>query len=675
MKGVGPALARILGQRGIHTVEDLLFFFPRAYEDRRSFTRIADLLPETTTTVAAAVRSVRWVPAPRPRMHVVVGDESGSLELIWFSARRGQDREFRVGRKMLATGKAKAFGSRMSIAHPEITWDADPASDPDPLRHTGRIVPIYTELEGISSRIWRNVLANALERYARDVREVLPDSLLKKHDLLPRAQAIRALHFPEGEPEKYAEFLAPAQTRMIFEEFYFFAKSIHTSRANRTRISAVTLDRARAEATLRSLVSGLPFGLTDDQRKAVDLTLERMIRREVVNLLLQGDVGSGKTIVALLMAAVLLDQGFSTALLAPTEILAQQHVRSAQQFFKDLPVTMLVGSLSRLERSATLERIRQPTLCIGTHALFEPDVQFHQLGLVVIDEQHRFGVDQRRRLREKGALPHLIAMSATPIPRTLALALYGDLDNLQIRQKPKGRKPIATQIVRKAARERAWSEIKRALEKGEQGYLISPFVQDSEAEGFEEVASAERSLQEARTRCPNLRIEMLHGRISAEEKSAILGRFSQNQIDLLVCTTVVEVGIDVPNATLMIIQNADRFGLAALHQLRGRVGRGSRESRCFLFMTGDRAGETAEDRLSILESSQDGFEIAEADLRIRGPGQLVGTAQAGLLAFRIADVTRDTVILEKANAAALETDSGDRVSEDTITLGASRHSS
>lgn len=672
---MGPALGRVLNQRGISTVGDLLFFFPRAYEDRRHFTRIADLADGSTATFAATVRSVRWIPSPRPRLHVVVGDESGSIELVWFHARRGQDREFRAGRQLLVTGQVRSFGSRQSVTHPEITWDAGPSEQ----RHAGRVVPIYTELEGISSRIWRNILANALERYARDIHEVLPPRLIEHYRLMPRAQAVRLLHFPEGDPEPYASFQSPAQKRMIFEEFFLFAKAVQTSRRERRKQSPVILEVTRAGHTLQELTARLPFELTGDQQRAIAFCQQKIQGREVLNLLLQGDVGSGKTLVALLSAATLVDQGFQVALLAPTEILVRQHLKTAVSFFGSrIPLSISVGSQNRAERDELRRQLTHPTLVIGTHALLEPDVQFSNLALVIIDEQHRFGVDQRRTLRAKGTLPHLIAMSATPIPRSLALAVYGDLESLQIREKPKGRLPIQTRVIRRSGQERVWAEVAATLASGQQGYLLSPFVQDSEAEGFEDVASAERSLAEARARCPALRIEMLHGKIAPEEKNAILRRFSAGEIDLLVCTTVVEVGIDVPNATLMIIQNADRFGLAALHQLRGRVGRGSRASKCFLFLSGERAGESAEARLDILETSQDGFEIAEADLRLRGPGHLVGTAQAGLLAFRIGDVVRDEKILEAAHRAAHAEHLDEepyRVAQDTVALGAARHQS
>lgn len=597
-------------------------------------------------------------------------DETGTIILKWFNSPRGMTERFKPGIKIVATGVAKKFQSRIEIIHPEITWNAGEslALTDSGSADFGRLVPIYVEIDGIPTRQLRKILWEAVGKYAPTLSEDLPAKYIEAHRLPLLKDAIRRIHFPEedeGTQEALKEFRTPSHQRLIYEEFLKFEYLVLRRRKNTEKAQAPQLDAPRADQDAKDLTEHFPFGLTGDQKRAVREILADLCAPHPMNRLVQGDVGSGKTAVAFLAAGAVLGQGGQAALMAPTEILAEQHYKNAIKLFGGrLNVALLTGRTPSAERATTLGKLAsgQPTLLIGTHALIEESVVFKALNLIMIDEQHRFGVDQRRILRSKGeraldgkkVQPHTLVLSATPIPRTLALTAYGDLAISTIQEMPPGRSPIITRVVRGEARLKAYERIREELKKGHQAYFIYPLVNDSEAEGFTDlksaVAESERLQREV---FPEFKVRLLHGQMKAEEKAAVMAEFSRGEAQVLVSTTVVEVGVDVPNATVIAVEHSERFGLSQLHQLRGRVGRGKVQSHCFFFAP-NRTGENTGLRLDVLEQTTDGFKIAEADLEIRGPGEFLGTRQAGTLAFRIANLVRDKEWLLKAREDAQE---------------------
>ncbi|MGK5082935.1 ATP-dependent DNA helicase RecG [Bdellovibrionota bacterium FG-1] len=670
VKGVGPRLGAIFASRGVHTVKDLLFFFPRAYEDRSQLLRISELKEGTTATVAVRVTGIRQIPIRgrfnKSMLEVRCTDESGaSLGLKWFHAPKGMEQRFKPGIQLIVTGIIKNFMGRPEIIHPEITWGVSADTDSEQENHSfGRIVPIYTEIEGVSSRILRKVLWEALEKYASTLTEDLPTPFLQAHSLPRLSEAVRQIHFPpeplasteEGaEIASLLEFATPAHQRLIYEEFFKFEYLILRQRLRMEKAHAPPLGSEGGKEALYALERLLPFVLTGGQKKAIQDVMEDLQKPHPMNRLIQGDVGSGKTAVAFLTAGCALAEGGQVALMVPTEILAEQHYKSALQLFGGrLNVAILTGKTPQSERTSLQGRLQagEPILVIGTHALIEEPVIFPNLVFNLVDEQHRFGVDQRRTLRNKGmhknpvtgqiTLPHTLILTATPIPRTLALTAYGDLSVSSITELPPGRTPIVTRIARDRTQVlRAYEQIRRELQQGHQAYFIYPLVNNSEAEGFTQLKSAVAEADRlAKEMFPEFKVALLHGQMKPDEKAGIMEAFKNREFHLLVSTTVVEVGVDVPNATVMVIEHADRFGLSQLHQLRGRVGRGAAQSFCFLFAPPRSAATTAQ-RLEVLEETQDGFKIAEADLEIRGPGEFLGTRQAGGLPFRLAHLVRD----------------------------------
>ncbi len=684
VKGVGPRLGAIFASRGISTVKDLLHFFPRAYEDRSKLLKISELVENTTATLAVQVLSVRKIPV-RGRfgssmLEVRCGDSTGAqLALKWFRAPRGMEQRFRPGVQLIVTGPVKKYMGRVEIVHPEITWNVavgedlqggeTSANSGEPSHSYGRVVPIYTEIEGISSRVLRKVLWEALEKYANQLSEDLPPHLLLKHGLPKLADAVKSIHFPPEswmggslETAQLVDFNTPAHQRLIYDEFFKFEYLVLRKRLRMERALGHVVGLQGGRATAADLERALPFKLTSGQQKAMQEILGDFAQKHPMNRLIQGDVGSGKTAVAFLSAAVVLAEGGQAALMAPTEILAEQHyINSVKLFGGRLNTALLTGKTPGSERSKIQARLKQgePLLLIGTHALLEDPVAFSNLVYNMIDEQHRFGVDQRRTLRNKGmrkdpttgkvTLPHTLVLTATPIPRTLALTAYGDLSVSSIQELPPGRTPIVTKVARDRTQiTAAYDRIRRELQAGHQAYFIFPLVNESDAEGFTQlksaVAEAERLQREV---FPDFKVGLLHGQLKPDEKAEVMARFKRHETHLLVSTTVVEVGVDVPNATIMAIEHAERFGLSQLHQLRGRVGRGAAQSYCFLFAAAH-SGETTSQRLEVLEDTHDGFKIAEADLEIRGPGEFLGTRQAGGLPFRLAHLVRDRDWLIKA---------------------------
>ncbi|MDR3607333.1 MAG: ATP-dependent DNA helicase RecG [Oligoflexia bacterium] len=698
VKGVGPRLGAVFQSRGISTVKELLTFFPRAYEDRTRLLRVADLVEGVNATVAVRVQSMRKIPARgRTILEVRTGDESGTLALKWFHAPRGMEARFKPGTPIVVTGAVKIFMGRPEIIHPEISWnvgnpaagDAQDTGNPT-TPDIGRVVPIYTEIEGVSSRVLRKVLWEALQKYSFALTEDLPETLRAKHHLPELAKAVRFIHFPEQENETppqvndLVEFNTPAHARLIYEEFFKFEYLILRQRLRMEKQLAIAFGANGGRKGALDLAKLLPFELTAGQKKAVEEILNDLSQPHPMNRLIQGDVGSGKTAVAFISASCVLAEGYQAALMAPTEILAEQHYKTTQKLLNGrLNAALLTGKTPAAERATLLARLAsgEPLLLIGTHALIEEPVVFKNLAYILIDEQHRFGVEQRRALRMKGRstdketgraiLPHSLVLTATPIPRTLALTAYGDLAVTSIRELPPGRQPIQTQVVRDhASTQRAFETIRGELRAGRQAYFIYPLVNESEAEGFTRLKSAVNEAERLQNEVfPEFKVGLLHGQQKPDEKAKIMAGFEKGEIQILVSTTVVEVGVDVPNATVMAIQHAERFGLSQLHQLRGRVGRGMHSSFCFLF-SHPRTGETTTQRLEVLEQTQDGFKIAEADLDIRGPGEFLGIRQSGGLPFRMAHLVRDQEWLIKArdDATALLREDPDLLHNENSTL-------
>lgn len=683
VKGVGPRLGAIFASRGIETVRDLLRFFPRAYEDRTRVLKISELQEGLKSTVAFQVLSTRKIPMrgrgfSRSLFEVRGNDESGTLSLKWFNLPRGMDQKFQAGQQLLVTGTPKFYAGKMEMTHPEISWGKSVSVGGvhedlgDPL-HVGRVVPVYTEIEGVPSRALRKILWEALTKYSNALHDDLPMKYVDRHGLPKISDAVRDIHFPKTSDDNdqsiqaLVDFATPSHQRLIYDEFFKFEFLVLKRRLQMERESAVTIGIEGGRKAVDDLEKSLPFQLTGDQKKAIDEVMHDLAQPHPMNRLIQGDVGSGKTAVALLSAGAALSEGFQVALMAPTEILAEQHYKNALKLFgARLPIALLTGRTKESERIPLLAKLAagQPTLVIGTHALIEDPVQFKNLALIMIDEQHRFGVEQRRALKIKGlhahrdtgklVHPHFLVLTATPIPRTLALTAYGDLAVSTIKEMPPGRSPILTKVVRGQGRAGAIEAVRRELRAGRQAYFIYPLVNESEAEGFQSLRAATVEAERLQKEVfPEFKVGLLHGQMKSDEKNLIMDQFKKNELQILVSTTVVEVGVDVPNSTVMCVDHAERFGLSQLHQLRGRVGRGQHQSYCFFF-TNPHGSENTQARLEVLEETADGFEIAEADLRIRGPGEFLGTRQAGALPFQIADLVRDRDWLLKARDDAME---------------------
>ncbi|MBC7396879.1 MAG: ATP-dependent DNA helicase RecG [Bdellovibrionales bacterium] len=651
IKGVGPRLSSVFAARSIGTVRDLLYFFPRKYEDRSKLSLIKDLTEGCTASLELTVHQAYLRPL-RGKFSKLLEVKAKDQELQWMSLKwfrmfKGFETKFIPGNKIIATGQVKIFGSIREMVHPDIQFDLTEDL------HVGRVIPVYTEIDGVPTKTLRKIIDTALSLAGNEIKEELPPSLLQKHGLPQLAKAIREVHFP-NENYNFEEFKSPAQQRLIYEEFFKFEYHVLSQRMRLEKEKGHTLKQKALEESFQHWLKKLPFTLTAGQQQSMDDIMGDFIKPHPMNRLLQGDVGAGKTAVALLSALSIMDQGFQSAIMAPTEILADQHYQNVLKIFgSTIPVKLLVGKTSTVERRSiqALLDSDSPALIIGTHALIEDPVKFRNLGLVIIDEQHRFGVDQRRKLREKSVIqPHTLIMTATPIPRTLALTAYGDLAVSIIRERPPGRTPIKTHLVRLHEYEKMIIFIKKNLSEGRQAYFIFPLVNDSEEEGFTHLKSAVTAAETlANDTFPEFKIGLLHGQLSSSEKAAIMDRFRRNEVQILVSTTVVEVGVDVPNATVMVIEHPERFGLSQLHQLRGRIGRGQHASTCFL-KTDRPAGQPTPERLEVMVETEDGFKIAEADLELRGPGEFLGTRQSGALPFKMASLVRDQDWLIKARA-------------------------
>ena len=663
LKGVGPRRAADLQRVGLSTVEDLLYRFPIRYEDRGTFQTIATLRPGTSASVAGEVIGCGVRPTRRPRFKIfelLLRDQTGSLRAIWFNQPFLND-VFRPHQRVILFGKLELTSHGLQMQNPQYEiLPADETTDDTPQHseetlHTGRIVPVYEKTGHLTAKVQRALVHYALEQMPSDIADPLPHAVRERQKLVPRRDALHDTHFPpEGTPvEQLNAFRSPAQRRMIFEEFFLFQLGLvlrkRRAEADLKARSVVITDAIR-EAVRRVL----PFRLTGDQKKAIAEIVEDMKRSSPMNRLLQGDVGSGKTIVALMAAIVAMENDFQVAFMAPTEILAEQHYINIRRLLEAsrFRIALLTGATAAKKRREMQAELSGGSLhmVIGTHALVEEDVGFRELGLVIIDEQHRFGVLQRATLRSKGQHPDVLVMTATPIPRTLALTTYGDLDVSIMREMPPGRHAIKTTARPEARRDEIYEFIRRQVDDGRQAYIVYPLVEESEKVDLK--AATEMADHLSQDVFPQYRVALLHGRLKQDAKDRVMQAFARGEYDILVSTTVIEVGVDVSNASVMLVEHAERFGLSQLHQLRGRVGRGAHQSFCVLLYQ-EPLTEHGRERLKALTDTADGFEIAERDLALRGPGDFFGTRQSGLPTLRVGDLLRDHQLMEEARREAV----------------------
>jgi len=658
-KGIGPKRAELLKKLGIFTIEDALQYLPWRYEDRGNIKRIGRLTYGSYETVMGEVVSADVATTKRKWVKIfelVITDKSGMLIGSWFNQPFMQ-KVFKPGQKVILSGIVKSNpykGGLPQIDNPD--YEIMDESEAENLIHTGRIVPIYRTTSGLSVRYLRSMMKAILDSYAAALPETLPEYLLKRYDLLSIPDAVAEAHFPEREKDLASlnSGMSPAHRRLSFEELFTLELGLALrKRGVMVEKKGITFKPVHTLET--GLRRSLPYSLTAAQERVSSEIRKDMLADKPMNRLVQGDVGCGKTIVAMIAALLAVENGYQACIMAPTEILANQHFKNISALAIPLGVTvsLLVGSLRKKIKETILAGIGsgEAQIVIGTHALIEQDVKFKRLGLAIVDEQHRFGVMQRSTLTSKGYEPDVLVMTATPIPRTLALTVYGDLDVSVIDEMPPGRSPIITKLYFEARRREAYQFIEQELQKGRQAYVVYPLVEETEKSDLK--AATEMAAHLQKDIFPNRKIGLLHGRMKSDEKETAMAAFTRGELHLLISTTVIEVGVDVPNATLMVIEHPERFGLAQLHQLRGRVGRGGYQSYCILM--GPRMfAEDARERLNAFARTNDGFKIAEDDLRMRGPGEFFGTRQSGLPDLRAANIIRDADLLEQARTEAFE---------------------
>ena len=639
VKGIGPKKVKLFEKLHISTLQDALETYPRDYEDRTQITRIADIADEDRYAVRAILGTEPKVSRIRKGMTLVkctIFDESGSLGVTWFN-QPYITAQLRVGQEYLFYGRVQGFGRARQMVSPQAEKVAENDQNP------GRIVPVYPLTAGLTQRDMARVTEAALDAVPGDWPDPLPEVLRVKYRLPDAADALAAIHRP-----KNREDVNEARRRMVFEELFLLCCGLQQLKERRRADSGILFRGDRLE----EFFAALPFAPTGAQRRAIMELAADCASGRPMNRLVQGDVGSGKTVVAAALCALAAQNGWQAAFMAPTEILAAQHAETLSPMLGKLGLTctLLTGSMTAAQKRAALAAIESgaANVVVGTHALIQQSVVFHRLGAVIADEQHRFGVAQRAALSAKGEMPHVLVMSATPIPRTLALIMYGDLDVSILDETPPGRSPVETYAVGENMRRRITAFIEKQLAAGGQVYVVCPLVEDGE--GDSRLKSAEQHAKDLQAQLPHRRVAVLHGRMKNAEKDAVMRDFAAQKYDILVATTVIEVGVDVPNANLMVVEDADRFGLSQLHQLRGRVGRGTRQSYCVFF--GADQGATARERLKILCKTNDGFEIARADLSQRGPGDFFGRRQHGLPALHVADLAADLALMQNAREEA-----------------------
>jgi len=654
LKGVGPQLGALLAKRGIHTVRDLLQYYPRAYEDRRAARDIASLKPDEVVSLKAQVVKVAAIPmgkSHRKIYDVLLRDASGQIHCKYFrTPYRGYFERFNAFKEVRVTGKVIDYRGRLEFHHPDIR---DLASDEE---IQDDVIPIYVEIENLSSAKIMRLIRQCLAQLSDESwgAEKLPSSLLKKYQLMERKESLWKLHQPPAElSAEFIQLKSAAHHRIIFEEFFWLELYLAAKKAGLQREKGLAL-RIPSTDRRATLIQSLPFQMTGAQLRAFEEIKNDMMKDQPMHRMVQGDVGSGKTLVAFLAVLFTIDNSFQAALMAPTEILAEQHFRNAEKMLGPLgvKVALLSGKTKAAAREEMAQKLQTGALdfLIGTHALIEEDIQFKNLALVVIDEQHRFGVEQRGKLKAKGISPHFLVMTATPIPRTLAMTVYGDLEVSLIDEMPPGRSPIQTRVIYENKRPQALQFMHEQIMKGRQTYIVYPLVEESEKI---DLKNAVDEFEKLRQQFPEINMGLMHGKMKGPEKEAVMDSFRQGKIQVLVSTTVIEVGVDVPNANMMIVEHAERFGLSQLHQLRGRVGRGTAKSFCILIM-GRAVSEEARARTQMMEQTTDGFKIAEFDLEMRGPGEFLGTRQSGLPGFQMANLVRDVLILQEARQAAFD---------------------
>jgi ATP-dependent DNA helicase RecG len=657
IKGIGPKIAKKFQKKGIETIEDLLFFLPRTYEDRRKITPVGELVEDKTAVVfGEIIKSGVNYYSKRKTYEILMTDGTGFLTLKWFNFQEKVMRGlYPPGKKIYAIGEVHRFLKTLEMIHPE-TFSEEEEEKLE--RELGRIVPVYSAIEGVPEKTLKKIMRSVVEEYVDLVDNLIPPHILKKANLLPVKEALRNLHLPQTS-EIFEDLLNERNIylrSLSFEELFFLELGLALKKSQVVKEKGIAF---RVESPLvEEFLKRLPFELTKAQRRVIEEIKKDMAKPTPMNRLIQGDVGCGKTVVAFVSALIAIDNGYQVALMAPTEILAEQHYRNFRAYAQlmGIPFCLLTGGISPAKKREIYHGLATGyyKLVIGTHALFQERVEFKNLGLVIIDEQHRFGVLQRAALREKakGITPDTLVMTATPIPRTLALTVYGDLDVSIIDEMPKGRKPVITKLFLEYNKDKAYALVREELKRGNQAYVILPLIEESESLNLKAVMTYGEELQ--REVFPEFKVRILHGKMSSVEKDKIMQAFKGGEINVLVSTTVVEVGVDVPNATVMVIEHAERFGLSQLHQLRGRVGRSEKQSYCFLIAYNVSFQSEAFKRLQILTQTYDGFKIAEEDLKLRGPGDLFGTQQSGFIEFKRADPVRDLDLLLLARDFAFE---------------------
>lgn len=646
LHGIGPRRAEALEKLGIRSLRDLFYFFPRRYEDRTKFVKIGEVVPCENATLRGEVLTLGIRPIKqRPIFEMVVGDETGMIHTLWFNQAYLKN-QFRMGMRVILSGRVELYQGKLQMNSPE--YEVVERDEESPL-HMGRIVPIYPLTEGLYQRSLRAVMKEVVDRFlTNEVQDFLSQQVRESSGLIELTAALREMHFPTS-----FEALERARQRIVFDEFFLFEiELLRRLRLQREKHEALPL-RATASC-LQEFRRSLAFQLTKDQERVIEEIQEDTSRSIPMARLVQGEVGSGKTLVASFGLFLAARSGYQGALLVPTEILAEQHARTLSSLLHPLGVeiALLTASTEEGRRRKIFHGLQdgKSLILIGTHALLGEEVKFKSLALVVIDEQHKFGVRQRSHLLQMTPRPHQLVMTATPIPRTLALTLYGDLEVSSIKELPEGRFPVKTFWITREKQPEVLRHIRDRAVSGEQAYLVFPSIDETERSDL--FAARDEYERLRREEFSGLRLGLVHGRLTREEREAIMRDFQEGKIQVLVATSVIEVGVDNPRATIMVIENAERFGLSQLHQLRGRVGRGSQESECFLF--GEPKTEEGKRRLRVLTKTNDGFVIAEEDLRLRGPGEMLGLRQAGEPLFRVADLHRDLAILAKARKSAIE---------------------
>ena len=645
-KGVGPHRAKLLNRLEIHTIYDLITYYPRDYDDRSKLKKISEIKPGERVTIKVKIidyEETKTLYKKIPIIKAKISDNTGWAYAVWY----GQKYIKQVlppGTELLISGEAKRLLKHIEFENPEYET-LDEGEDKEFL-NVGRIVPIYSLTSGLTQKVLRKIIYDALTDYSIFLEDPLPKYLREKYNLMDKPVSVWEKHFPTS-------FLtmASASKRITFEELFFLQLNLAKKRREIEELSAPVFN-IQSELVEKFLGS-LPFKLTKAQEKVWEEIKKDLSSGRPMHRLLQGDVGSGKTVIAALATILAYDNGYQTAFMVPTEILAEQHYNRLKNIFEPLgiKIALLTSSTPKKEKTYIYLDLAEGKLpvVIGTHALIQEEVTFKKLGLVIIDEQHRFGVIQRAKLWKKGEAPHLLVMTATPIPRSLALVLYGELDISIIDELPPGRKPVITYLFSKKERRKVYSFVEKEIEKGKQAFVVCPLIEESEKL---EAESAKKIYEELKKFFPRFNIGLIHGLVPREERTRIMEEFQKGEIQILVATTVIEVGVDIPNASIMVIENADRFGLAQLHQLRGRVGRGSEQSYCFLIA--DLKGENAKERLKVMVETNDGFVIANKDLEIRGPGEFFGTKQHGTLDVLFVDLTKDMKLFEIARNEAFE---------------------